>query len=65
VANDLSAKHIQQHLDTLVEASRLLADDSDYEKLEPELQKLFDFLKYFHGFLTQLKTTRSKYGKSI
>jgi len=62
MTNDLSAKHIQQHLDTLIETSRLLADDSDYEKLEPELQKLYDFLNYFQGFLKQLEVTRGKYG---
>ena len=35
---------VQEHLDTLMEASRLLADDSDYEALEPKLQKVYDFL---------------------
>jgi hypothetical protein len=36
---------VQEHLTTLMEASRLLADDSDYVELEPDLQKVFDFLK--------------------
>ena len=36
---------VQEHLDTLMEASRLLADDSNYEALEPKLQKVYDFLK--------------------
>ena len=48
---------VQEHLDTLMEASRLLEDDSNYEALEPKLQKVYDFLTQavtFTGEQTEL-----------
>ena len=46
---------VQEHLATLIEASRLLADDSDYVALEPNLQKVFDFLKEAMTFTGEQK----------
>ena len=46
---------VQEHLTTLMEASRLLADDSDYVELEPDLQKVFDFLKEATTFTGEQK----------
>jgi predicted component of type VI protein secretion system len=45
----------QEHLATLMEASRLLADDSDYVELEPKLQKVFDFLEEAMQFTEEQK----------